>query len=197
MKQILIATKNVGKINEFKQLMARYGIEVLSLRDINDAIEIEEIGSTFEENALIKAREIATQYQTMTLADDSGLEIDALEGRPGVFSARYAGDVRCDDANMDKVLCQMKDVSDDQRQARFVCVLAMVNPKGKEIVVRGECEGLILNQQRGTDGFGYDPIFYLPKLGKTMAQLSKDEKNAISHRGKAFKMLEERMGEMI
>jgi len=197
MKQILMATKNVGKINEFRHLMEPHGITVLSLLDINYEDEIEETGSTFEENALIKAREIAIQYQVMTIADDSGLEIDALEGRPGVFSARYAGDARSDEANVDKILFEMKDVPESERYARFVCVLAVVDREGKELVVRGECTGLILNEKRGTSGFGYDPIFYLPALGKTMAQLSKDEKNAISHRGNAFKLLEERMDELI
>lgn len=197
MRQILIATKNMGKINEFKHMMERYEIEVLSLLDINYEPEIEETGSTFEANALIKAREIATQYKVMTIADDSGLEIDALEGRPGVFSARYAGSARSDDANMDKVLSEMKDISESERQARFVCVLAVVDNEGCEFTVRGECEGLILDEKRGMSGFGYDPIFYVPRLGKTMAELSKDEKSAISHRGNAFKILEERMDELI
>lgn len=197
MRQILIATKNIGKINEFKHLMKRYEVEVVSLLDINYEPEIEETGLTFEANALIKAREIATQYKVMTIADDSGLEIDALEGRPGVFSARYAGGARSDDANMDKVLSEMTEVSESERQARFVCVLAVVDEKGKAFTVRGECEGMILNEKRGTSGFGYDPIFYVPKLSKTMAELSKDEKSAISHRGNAFKKLGERMNELI
>lgn len=197
MDHILIATKNIGKVNEFRHLMERHGIEVLSLLDIDEKLEIEENGLTFEANALIKARKIATKYEMITIADDSGLEIDALEGRPGVFSARYADGARSDAANMDKVLCQMKDVPESERQARFVCVLAVVDGEGKELIVRGECEGLILNEKRGTSGFGYDPIFYLPKLGKTMAELCKDQKGAISHRGNAFKMLEERMDELI
>ena len=197
MKQIVIATKNVGKINEFNRLLVPYGMEVRSLLDLSYEPDIEETGSTFEENALIKAREIAAKYQVTVLADDSGLEIDALEGRPGVLSARYAGESRSDVANMDQVLDEMKEVPDDQRQARFVCVLAVVDEKGKELVVRGECEGLILKEKLGTAGFGYDPIFYLPKLGQTMAQLSQDQKNSMSHRGHAFKMLEERMRELL
>lgn len=197
MKKILIATKNIGKANEFKHLMAHDRVEVLSLLDMNDESEIEETGLTFEENALIKVREVATKYKMIALADDSGLEIDALGGRPGVLSARYAGDERSDVANINQVLDQMKDVSDDQRQARFVCALAIVDEMGKECVVRGECEGLILSAKRGSSGFGYDPIFYLPKLGKTMAELSKDEKNAISHRHHAFKVLKGRICEWI
>lgn len=196
MTQILIATKNIGKINEFRHLMKHNKIEVLSLLDINYEPEIEETGATFEANALIKARKIATQYNVMTIADDSGLEIDALGGRPGVYSARYAGNARSDDANMDKVLFEMKEISESERQARFVCVLAVVNKEGESFTVRGECEGLILNERRGTSGFGYDPIFYLPKLGKTMAQLSKEEKGAISHRGNALKRLVERLDEL-
>jgi len=197
MKQILIATKNVGKINEFRHLMESQGVEVTSLLDIDEQLEIEETGLTFEANALIKARTIARQYGTTVLADDSGLEIDALGGRPGVFSARYAGDSRCDDANMEKVLDELRDVPETERGARFVCVLAMVDAKGNEWVIRGECKGKILTAPRGTKGFGYDPIFYLPELGMTMAELSKAEKSAISHRGHAFKKLKERMGEII
>ena len=197
MKKIIFATKNAGKAHEFSQMMEKYEVEVLSLLDIGYKGDIEETGITFEENALIKARKIAFAYQTTVIADDSGLAIDALNGEPGVYSARYAGDVRSDDANMDKVLTALKDVPDDERTARFVCALAMVDSDGCETVVRGTCEGKIGHAKRGSGGFGYDPIFYLPQHGKTMAELSKDEKNALSHRGVAFKKLEQLIGELI
>ena len=176
MKQILVATKNVGKINELKQLMACYKVKVLSLDDMLDDIEIEETGSTFEENALLKAHVAATKYKMMALADDSGLEIDALNGNPGVYSARYASQMQSDDeANMDKVLYQMKDVADSERGARFVCVLAVVNTNAEEFVVRGECEGLILRKRCGAEGFGYDPIFYIKLARKPLPFREVDE----------------------
>jgi len=204
MKKIIFATKNIGKVHEFAQMMKKYEIEVLSLLDINYEDEIAENGLTFEENALIKARIIALQYKTTVVADDSGLSIDALNGAPGVYSARYANlaskalEARCsDEANMDKVLAALKDIPEDERTARFVCALAIVDENGKEAVVRGTCEGKIWHEKRGLEGFGYDPIFYLPQLDKTMAELSKDEKNALSHRGNAFKKLELIIGELI
>ena len=196
MKKIIFATKNAGKAHEFSQMMEKYEVEVLSLLDIDYKDEIEETGITFEENALIKAREIALTYKATVIADDSGLAIDALNGEPGVYSARYAGDARNDAANMDKVLAALKDVPDHERTARFVCALAMVDANGKETVVRGTCEGKIGCAKRGSGGFGYDPIFYLQQHGKTMAELSKDEKNALSHRGAAFKQLEQMIGEL-
>ena len=171
--------------------MKDHDVEVLSLFGINYESEIEETGVTFKENALIKARTIAKQYNVMTIADDSGLSIDALEGRPGVYSAIYAGEPKDDEANIDKVLLEMKDVPDSERLAKFICVLAIVDEAGKEYFVRGECEGVVLPERRGTNGFGYDPIFYVPGVGKTMAELSKAEKNAISHRRKAVDQLAE------
>ena len=221
MKKIIFATKNTGKVREFAQMMDKYEVEVLSLSDINYEDEIIENGLTFEENALIKARAIFSKYKTTVIADDSGLSIDALNGAPGVYSARYASlankedfaneesftieesltnkamEACSDEANMDKVLSELKDVPDNKRTARFVCALAIVDANGKEIVVRGTCEGKILHEKRGLDGFGYDPIFFLPQLNKTMAELSKDEKNALSHRGNAFKKLQLVAGELI
>lgn len=193
MKKLLLATHNQGKVLEFKALMKDHNVEVLSLFDINYELEIEETGVTFEENALIKARTIAKQYSMMTIADDSGLVIDALDGRPGVYSAIYAGEPRDDEANIDKVLAEMKDVPESERSARFICVLAMVDEAGNEHVVCGQCEGVILTERRGTNGFGYDPIFYNPSVRKTMAEMSKAEKNAVSHRRKAIDALKEKM----
>ena len=198
MNKILIATKNKGKAREFEHLMAPYGIEVLSLLDIDYEGDIIEDGETFEENALIKARAIAKEYGITVLADDSGLEVDALDGAPGVYSARYAGDARDDEANMDKVLFELQATPDlNTRSARFICSLALVSEAGDEYVVSGACEGLILDEKRGLEGFGYDPIFYLPHLDKTMAQIPKTQKNVLSHRSQAFQKLLKILGRLI
>ena len=190
MKEIMIATKNAGKVREFEHIFSQFNVKVKSLLDFSDAIDVIEDGKTFEENALKKAREISQQYQLMVLADDSGLEIDALNGRPGVYSARYAGNQRDDLANLNKVLLEMANIEESKRTARFVCALAIVTPDGDEFVVRGECEGKIAFEAQGKDGFGYDPIFYIPHLNKTMAQIPKSQKNVLSHRANAFVKLE-------
>jgi len=193
MKKIILATKNAGKVREFAHLLGQHQVEVLSLLEIGYEAEIEETGTTFEENALIKAQAVAGQLATkermIIVADDSGLEVDALGGAPGVYSARYAGAMRDDQANMDKVLQALKAVEDAKRSARFVCALAMIDELGNQRVVRGTCEGQILRTKRGTNGFGYDQIFYLPKQKKTMAQLAKAEKNVLSHRQQAMNKL--------
>lgn len=190
MKEVIIATKNAGKAKEFEHIFKPYNVCVKSLLDFEAIDDIVEDGETFEENALIKARAIAKQFNQMVLADDSGLEVDALNGRPGVYSARYAGEGRNDHENILKVLRELEGVSDNDRSARFVCALAIVAPNQEEVVVRGTCEGQILTECLGTEGFGYDPIFYLPQLSKTMAQLPKSEKNVLSHRADAFVKLQ-------
>ena len=190
MKEIIIATKNAGKAKEFEHIFKPYNVRVKSLLDFEEMDDIVEDGKTFEENALIKARAIASQFNQMVLADDSGLEVDALDGRPGVYSARYAGEGRNDEDNILKVLHELEGVPTDERGAHFVCALAIVTPQGDEVVVRGTCEGRILTECLGTEGFGYDPIFYLPHLSKTMAQLPKSEKNVLSHRADAFVKLQ-------
>ena len=190
MKEIIIATKNAGKAKEFEHIFKPYNVRVKSLLDFEEMDDIVEDGKTFEENALIKARAIASRFNQMVLADDSGLEVDALDGRPGVYSARYAGEGRNDEDNILKVLHELEGVPTDERGARFVCALAIVTPQGDEVVVRGTCEGRILTECLGTEGFGYDPIFYLPHLSKTMAQLPKSEKNVLSHRADAFVKLQ-------
>lgn len=191
MKEVIIATKNVGKAKEFEHIFSQYNIIVKSLLDFEEIDDIVEDGETFEENALIKARAIAKQFNQVVIADDSGLEVDALEGRPGVYSARYAGENRDDQANIDKVLRELEGTPEEKRSARFVCALALVTPEGDESVVRGTCEGQILTQCIGNEGFGYDPIFYLPELEKTMAQIPKSKKNVLSHRADAFMKLKE------
>ena len=190
MKEVIIATKNAGKAKEFEHIFSQYQITVKSLLDFKEIEDIVEDGETFEENALIKARAIAKQFNQVVIADDSGLEVDALHGRPGVYSARYAGEGRDDQANIKKVLSELEGIPTEQRGARFVCALALVTPEGEESVVRGTCEGQILTECLGSEGFGYDPIFYLPELEKTMAQIPKHQKNVLSHRADAFAKLQ-------
>ncbi|MGE6259595.1 XTP/dITP diphosphatase [Heyndrickxia sporothermodurans] len=189
MKQVLIATKNKGKAKEFEKIFAKYQIEVKTLLDIPGSMDVDETGSTFEENAILKAETISKQLDIMTIADDSGLVIDALDGRPGIFSARYAGEDKNDEANIDKVLREMIDIPDDDRTAKFYCALAFSVPGKKTITVSGTCAGKILRERKGENGFGYDPIFYITDKGLTMAELSSSEKNQISHRANAINEL--------
>ncbi|MBY7143232.1 XTP/dITP diphosphatase [Virgibacillus sp. NKC19-3] len=192
MKQVIIATKNRGKATEFKDFFAVYGIEAVSLLDLKrDIPDVEETGITFEENAVLKAEEIAARLSSPVLADDSGLMVDALNGRPGVYSARYAGEPKDDQANIDKLLGELRTVPEAERTARFVSVIAIAIPGEKTIIRKGYCEGSIAFSQTGENGFGYDPIFIPEHYIKTMAQLSKDEKNRISHRKNAIALLEE------
>ena len=195
MKEIIIATKNAGKAKEFEHIFKPYNVRVKSLLDFEEMDDIVEDGKTFEANALIKARAIANQFNQMVLADDSGLEVDALDGRPGVYSARYAGEGRNDEDNILKVLHELEGVPTDERGARFVCALAIVTPQGDEVVVRGTCEGRILTECLGTEGFGYDPIFYVDEYNCSTAQLSREKKNQLSHRGKALRAMREKLAE--
>ncbi|WP_027724146.1 XTP/dITP diphosphatase [Tuberibacillus calidus] len=197
MKKVLIASKNEGKIKEFRKMLAPYGTEVLSLNDLPDAPNVEETGATFQENARLKAETIAERYQCLAIADDSGLAIDALGGRPGIYSARYAGEEKDDRKNIEKVLKELEDVPMNERSARFVCVLAVSRPGSETVFAEGECRGLITTAPRGEGGFGYDPIFYIPEMNKTFAELTSDEKNAISHRARALKKLEKLLPELL
>lgn len=190
MNSIFIATRNEGKIRDFQKLFSSYRIEVRSLLDKGMNIpDVEETGTTFEENAALKAETISDLLKMPVLADDSGLEIDALDGRPGVYSARYAGEAKDDQANIDKVLSEMKGIPEEKRKARFVCVLALARPQEKTVFKKGTCEGWIAFQQKGSHGFGYDPIFRPQGMTKTMAELSHEEKNNISHRQRALYQL--------
>lgn len=186
MKEIMIATKNKGKIKEF-QAMFGDDWKVLSLLD-KPFDDIDETGSSFEENAKLKAETVRDAWNCPVIADDSGLVIDALNGRPGIYSARYAGVDKDDDANMDKVLAEMEGIEEENRTARFVCVIAVATLEETH-VFHGTCEGMIATSKQGNNGFGYDPIFYIPEKRKTMAQLSAEEKNAISHRHHALEKL--------
>ncbi|MDK2823351.1 MAG: XTP/dITP diphosphohydrolase [Clostridia bacterium] len=183
--KLVIATRNIGKLNEFKKLLNPLNIEVLSLADFPQIGEINENGETFEENALIKAREVTKNAGIISLADDSGLEVDYLQGLPGVISARFAGEPSDDQKNNQKLLKLLTGVPLDKRTARFKCVIAIVKPDGSEFTVEGSCEGFILEEEKGSSGFGYDPLFYVPEYAKTFAQLELEVKNKISHRGKA------------
>jgi XTP/dITP diphosphohydrolase len=190
MKEVIIATKNPGKAKEFEHIFAPRGIAVRTLLDFPEIEDVEETGTTFEENAVLKAEAVSRKLNKMVIGDDSGLIVDALEGRPGIYSARYAGEPKDDLKNLEKVLEELRGVSENNRTARFYCALAVAVPGGETITVAGICEGRILEEQRGTNGFGYDPVFYVPEKGCTMAELSSDEKNKISHRANALKKLD-------
>ena len=183
--KILLATRNKNKRNEIMNRFSSVkGIEYLSLSDFKDIPEIEETGITFIENALIKAVAVSRLTGMISLADDSGLVVDSLDGRPGIYSARYAGEAATDmDRNM-KLLDEMKGI--ESRSARFICAIAIATPEGKTFTVEGKCEGKITEELKGNGGFGYDPIFFIPEKSVTMAELSLDEKNRISHRAKAL-----------
>ena len=187
--EIIAATKNKGKVREIRRALRGLGLKIYSLNDFSDSPEIEENGKTFTENALKKARFYSEYFGKITIADDSGLEVDALKGWPGVFSARYAGKGASDREKNQKLLREMEGIRISKRGARFKCVMAMVSQEGKEKVVEGSCRGRIGFRAVGRKGFGYDPLFIVPQYGKTMAQLTLEEKNKVSHRGKALKKL--------
>lgn len=189
-KQILFATGNEGKMVEIREILADLGIPVLSLKDAGIDVDIEEDGESFEENAMIKASEIAGLVEdTIVLADDSGLEIDYLNKEPGIYSARYAGVDTSYDIKNQMLLDRLQGVPDELRTARFVCAIAASFPNGVQKVVRGTIEGQIGHEIKGVNGFGYDPIFFLPALGKTTSELTLEEKNALSHRGNALRAM--------
>lgn len=183
-RPVVLATRNKGKVAEFRDLFEGLGVEIRTLEDFGPIPPVEEDGLTFEENALKKARFTARVLGLPSIADDSGLTIEALHGRPGVRSARYSGEDATDEANNRKVLEEMAEMED--RRAAFVCVIAIAVPRGPALIYEGTCEGMIAQKQAGSSGFGYDPVFFYPPLGKTFAQLSLEEKNRISHRGKAM-----------
>ena len=194
MKTVIFATKNMGKMKEIKAKLPEY--DVKSMEEVGIDIDVEENGTTFEENAVIKAEAIMKICNEIVIADDSGLEIDYLNKAPGVLSARYLGHDTPYEYKNKKILEQLEDVPDDKRTARFVCAMAVACPHMETRVVRGTVEGIIGYETAGGNGFGYDPIFYLPELKKTTAELSMEEKNKISHRGKALDMVKEILEEM-
>jgi XTP/dITP diphosphohydrolase len=190
--QLLVASRNVKKLQEMRRIIERAGIEgvtVVGLDEVPPFEEAPETGATFEDNAVVKARDAVAATGLPTVADDSGLSVDALNGMPGVLSARWAGSARDDRANLDLVLDQVTDVPDERLGAAFVCATALVLTDGTEIVVRGVWPGTIVRKPRGTNGFGYDPIFVPEGWDRTMAELADEEKDRISHRGRAFRAL--------
>ena len=187
MLKLLVATGNQGKLKEIRRLLENSGVEIIGLSQLDNPPEVIEDGATFVENACKKAQQLACFSQCLTLADDSGLVVDALAGAPGVHSARYAGEQGNDAANNAKLLSALEAVADDGRQAAFHCAMALAWPEGRCETFDGNVSGLIMRAERGDGGFGYDPLFMVPEYGKTMAELSLDIKNRISHRGTALR----------
>lgn len=189
MTKIIFASNNLGKIKEVKEICKDLPVEIVSMKEAGIDIEVEENGTTFEENALIKAEAVMKLTGMLTIADDSGLEVDYLNKEPGVYSARYMGHDTSYDIKNQAIIDRLAGVADQDRTARFVCVMAAVFPDGKHFTARGTMEGIIAHEIKGGNGFGYDPIVYLPEYQKTSAELLPEEKNKISHRGEALEKL--------
>ncbi|HCU23454.1 MAG TPA: non-canonical purine NTP pyrophosphatase [Deltaproteobacteria bacterium] len=191
--QIVVATRNAGKWREIQRILAEIPVDFRSLEEFPMAPEVEETGQTYLENARLKARALALHCGTWALADDSGLEVAALEGKPGVHSARYAGEKADAAANNRKLLFELQGLPPEKRQARFRCVLVLAHPDGREVTAEGELFGQIATELRGEHGFGYDPLFLLPERGQTLAELNSEEKNRLSHRRCALDKLKARL----
>ncbi|MCM1092094.1 MAG: XTP/dITP diphosphatase [Butyrivibrio sp.] len=194
--KIIFATGNEGKMKEIRMILADMGREILSMKEAGIALDIVEDGASYEENAMIKARAVAAAAQekrVLVLADDSGLEIDYLNGEPGIYSARYLGEETPYSIKNAKLIERLSGVPDDERTARFVCAIAAVLPDGTERTARAAIEGRIGYEEKGSHGFGYDPIFYVPEFGRTTAELTEEEKNQVSHRGKALRLMKEEL----
>ena len=192
-KRILFATGNAGKMKEIRMILSDLPLPVVSMKEAGIAAEIEENGSTFEENAVIKARAVMELTGEIALADDSGLEIDYLDGAPGIYSARFMGEDTSYDIKNTALIEKLEGVPEEQRTARFVCAIACALPDGRILTSRGAMEGVIAHEIRGENGFGYDPIFYLPEYGLTSAEISPEQKNELSHRGKALRAMKEQL----
>ena len=194
--KVVLASKNPHKLVEIKQITDQFGFDLVLQSELGVDIDVEETGITFEENSLIKAKAVMEATGLPALADDSGIAVDALNGEPGVYSARYGFDESLDDwGRMMLLLKNTEHVPDGQRQAKFVCVISFVTPDGETIQARGEIHGELTRQPRGENGFGYDPIFYYPPFGQTTAELPAEQKNAVSHRGNALRILNEKLKE--
>ena len=191
MKSIILASNNKDKVKEVKEILKGY--DIISMKEAGIDVDIEENGTTFEENALIKARAIMKLTGQITMADDSGLEIDYLNKAPGVYSARFMGEDTSYDIKNKALIQKLEGVKGSDRSGRFVCAIAVCFPDGREIVKRGTMEGLIAEEIKGDNGFGYDPIVYLPEYGRTSGELAPEEKNKISHRGKALALIKEEL----
>ena len=194
--KVVLASKNRHKLEEISKITEQFDIELVLQNELGIDIDVEETGTTFEENSFLKADAVMKASGLPALADDSGIAVDALNGEPGVYSARYGFDDSLDDwGRLELLLKNTEHVPDGQRQAQFVCVITMVTPEGLTIQARGEIHGELTREARGENGFGYDPIFYYPPLGKTTAELAPEEKNAVSHRGNALKIFYEKLKE--
>ena len=196
MKKLVFATGNEGKMKEIRMILGDLDYEILSMKEAGITADIVEDGKTFEENAKIKAKAISKLANCLVLADDSGLEVDYMDKQPGIYSARWLGEDTSYDVKNNKIIENLNGVPDEERTARFVCAVAAAFPDGKVITKRGMIEGIIGYEQRGENGFGYDPIFFLPEYGKTTAELSPEEKNKISHRGRALEQIKEELKKM-
>lgn len=191
MKDIIIASNNKGKIEDFKAIFPK--ANVIGISEIAPDFDVEETGTTFEENAILKSETASKALNKIVIADDSGLSVEALYGEPGIYSARYAGEPKDDQANIEKLLSNLKDK--ENKNAEFICAIAVSEPGEDTVTYVGKVQGEIIDEQRGENGFGYDPIFFVPSLDKTMAELTAAEKSAISHRGNAIKLMNEDIGE--
>lgn len=196
-KRIIFATGNEGKMKEIRMILADLGVPVLSMKEAGISADIVEDGKTFEENAAIKAETIRDLTGAIVLADDSGLEIDYLGGEPGIYSARYMGEDTSYDIKNQNLLDRLEGVPDEKRTARFVCAICAALPDGRKLTTRGTIEGIIGHGISGENGFGYDPIFWLPEYGCSTAELSPEKKNELSHRGKALRAIKEQLREIL
>lgn len=195
MKRIIFATGNAGKMKEIREILEDMEVEVVSMKEAGIDIEIIEDGATFEENAAIKAKAVAAETGDIVLADDSGLEVDYLNGEPGVYSARYLGEDTSYDIKNQAILDRLSGVPKNKRSARFVCAIAAVMPDGQILLTRETVEGYIGEKPAGSNGFGYDPIFYIEEYGCSTAELTNEQKNEISHRGKALRAMKEKLNQ--
>lgn len=194
--KVVLASKNPHKLVEISKITEQFGIELILQSELGVDIDVEETGTTFEENSLLKAEAVMKATGLPALADDSGIAVDALHGEPGIYSARYGFDESLDDwGRLLLLLKNMENVPDGSRQGKFVCVITLVTPEGRIIQARGEVHGEILREPVGENGFGYDPIFYYPPYGKTLAEATPEEKNLVSHRARALKLLSEKLKE--
>ena len=205
-QKIIFATGNAGKMHEIREILGDTGMEILSMKEAGIEADITEDGTTFEENAVIKAKEVArllklnaasAHHGAIVMADDSGLEIDALNKEPGIYSARYMGEDTSFSVKSRNLIERLTDVPDERRTARFVCAIAAVMPEGEVVTTHGTVEGRIDYEEKGDNGFGYDPIFYVPEYRCTMAQLTDEQKNGISHRGRALETMKEELRKRI
>lgn len=194
--KVVLASKNKHKLEEISKITEKFDMELVLESELGVDIDVEETGSTFEENSFLKAEAVMKATGLPALADDSGIAVDALNGEPGIYSARYGFDESLDDrGRLELLLKNTENVPDDQRQAKFVCVITLVTPEGQTIQARGEVHGMLLRAPAGENGFGYDPIFYYPPFGKSLAQVSPEEKNQVSHRANALKVFYEKLKE--